>query len=100
MLSVIKSLNLGHLNHSYPVIKTNGSVWYYIAAIRQNDANRMANRINPDQTLIRSLIWVFTVCADLSQYVEYLRLYKEVSLTSQAHTFWTIRIYHRSPILT
>ena len=38
-------------------------VWIFHREMRPNDADGMANSVDPDQT---ALIWVFTVCSDLS----------------------------------
>ena len=44
-----------------------GNVWFYYAVMCLQEADGMANCVDPDQTAPRSsLIWFFTVCSDLS----------------------------------
>ena len=41
--------------------------WIFCRVIRLNDPDGMANSVDPDQTAPRSsLVWVNTVCLDLS----------------------------------
>ena len=40
-------------------------MWLYHRVMSPNDADGMANSVDPDQTM-SSLIWVCTVCPDLS----------------------------------
>ena len=51
----------------YSDCPTNGIVGFYSAILRSKDADRITNRVDTDQTALRSsLIWVCTVCLDLS----------------------------------
>ena len=47
---------------------TNGIVGFYSGILRSKDSDRITNRVDTDQTapLRSSLIWVCTVCLDLS----------------------------------
>ena len=61
------SKNWDTLNY-YRDCPTNGIVGFYSAILRSKDADRITNRVDTDQTapLRSSLIWVCTVCSDLS----------------------------------
>ena len=48
---------------NYPKV---GTVSFYYRAKGPKDSDRMANSVDPDQTAPSSLIWVYTVCPDLS----------------------------------
>ena len=41
-------------------------MWIFHREMYANDADWMANSVDPDQTSRSSLIWVYTVCSDLS----------------------------------
>ena len=42
------------------------TMWLYHRVMCPNDADRTANSVDPDQTAPLGLIWVYTVCPDLS----------------------------------
>ena len=61
------SKNWDTLNY-YRDCPTNVIVGFYSAILRSKDADRIANRVDTDHicSLRSSLIWVCTVCSDLS----------------------------------
>ena len=75
----IYSINVIHSEESYPKnsknwdtlnyyrdCPTNVIVGFYSAILRSKDSDRITNRVDTDQTMRSSLIWVCTVCSDLS----------------------------------
>ena len=61
------SKNWDTLNYHHDC-PTNGIVGFYSAILRSKDSDKVTNRVDTDQTapVRSSLIWVCTVCSDLS----------------------------------
>ena len=76
------SKNWDTLNY-YRDCPTNGIVGYYSAILRSKDADRITNRVDTDQTAPSSLIWVCTVCSDLS-----VPIFQIITLTVLKIVIW------------
>ena len=64
-LTRIKMQKIGTPEGNYRNCPKNGTSWVFSAIMRQKDAGRKANSVDPDQTApVSSLIWVCTVCSD------------------------------------
>ena len=60
------------------------AVWFYQSVTCQKDADEIANSVDPDQR--SSLIWVYTVCPDLS--VQILRIITFLGQTVRNNEDW------------
>ena len=64
---ICKTLDTGKSCCNHPKIRTK---WLYHGVMHPKDADRIANNVDPDQTR-SSLIWVYTVCPELSVFSAY-----------------------------
>ena len=65
------------------------TMWLYHKVMSPNDADGMANSVDPDQTA-RSLIWVCTVCPGIS--VRKLRIIRVMSKYLFMMMIWVLRL--------
>ena len=89
----VKNLKIGTSKIIYSNCPTNGTVGFYSAVLHSKDADRIPNRVDPNQTTPRGAVWSGSALFSqtcLSQYFKLLRYIEMDGLLCDFTSFLTV----------